>query len=617
MEKYRYLSNISGPSDVKKLNFEEINALCEEIRSVLINTVSKNGGHLASNLGTVELTVALHKCFNSPDDSIIFDVGHQSYTHKLLTGRFKSFSTLRQQGGISGFTRPEESEHDLFYSGHAGVAVSQAAGVAQANKIKGNKNFSVAIIGDGSFAGGMVYEALNAAGSSTNRLIVILNDNEMSISQNVGALAHNLARVRAKPEYYRFKAGTEKFLNKIPIVGKSFSNHLFKLKTALKNIIYSSSFFEDFGFRYMGPIDGHNIELLCDALNAAKMIEIPVLIHVNTVKGRGYELAEQSPEEYHGVSPVSADKNSAGYEEDTFSSVFGKYLCAFAEKDKRICAVTAAMSIGTGIDSFSEKFPERFFDVGIAEEHAVTFCSGLSAAGLVPVFAVYSTFLQRCYDQIFHDAALQKRKMIFAVDRAGFVGSDGETHQGLYDISMLSGIPDITIYSPSSYIETGHDFYRALYKDSGVVFIRYPRGSQSLLLEDFKPSENDFDVFGNNDSDVTVITYGRLFGDILSLAEKLNIRIIKLNKIKPLNSDIYEKVRFSKTIIFIEECVKNGSVGEMFASVLLENRYKGSFFHKAVDNCFVPQATVNEQMKYFGFDLLSLEKFIIDSMNGA
>jgi 1-deoxy-D-xylulose-5-phosphate synthase len=355
------------------------------------------------------------------------------------------------------------------------------------------------------------------------------------------------------------------------------------------------------------------------ALNEAKRCKTPVLVHVLTKKGKGYIPAEKHPARFHGAVPFDIEtglpKNKKLYPD--YTDVFSTVMCKMGERDPKCVAITAAMPDGTGLKRFKSMYPDRFFDVGIAEEHAVTFCSGLSAAGLVPVFAVYSTFLQRCYDQIFHDAALQKRKMIFAVDRAGFVGSDGETHQGLYDISMLSGIPDITIYSPSSYIETGHDFYRALYKDSGVVFIRYPRGSQSLLPEDFKPSGNDFDVFGYNDSDVTVITYGRLFGDILSLAEKLNIRIIKLNKIKPLNSDIYEKIRFSKTIIFIEECVKNGSVGEMFASVLLENRYKGRFFHKAVDNCFVPQATVNEQMKYFGFDLLSLEKFIIDSMNGA
>ncbi|MBQ6264380.1 MAG: 1-deoxy-D-xylulose-5-phosphate synthase [Clostridia bacterium] len=617
MDEYKLLNNIKSPSDIKKFNNEETDLLCKEIRTLLINTVSENGGHLASNLGTVELTVALHKCFDSPNDAIIFDVGHQAYTHKLLTGRFDKFSTLRKKGGISGFTRPEESEHDIFYSGHAGVAVSQAAGIAEANKIKGNKNFAVAVIGDGSFAGGMVYEALNAAGSSDKRLIVILNDNEMSISQNVGALAHNLARVRAKPEYYRFKAGTEKFLNKIPVIGKSFSNHLFRLKTALKNILYSSSFFEDFGFRYMGPIDGHDIDLLCDVFNAAKMVEIPVLIHVNTVKGRGFDLAEKSPENYHGISPAESHFDKEKNEIDTFSSVFGKYLCTFAEKDKRICAVTAAMSIGTGLESFAEKYPERFFDVGIAEEHAVTFCSGLSAAGLIPVFAVYSTFLQRCFDQLIHDGALQKRKMIIAVDRAGFVGSDGETHQGIYDISMLSGIPGTTVYSPSSYIETGHYFYRALYKDSGVVIIRYPKGCQPLLPEDFKSSENDFDIFGNTNSEITVVTYGRLFADVLSLSKKYNIKIVKLNKIKPLNPKLFEVLKKCNNIIFFEECVKSGSVGEKFASVLLEQGYKGRFSHKAIDDCFVAQATVSDQMHNYGLDFYSIEKYIIDNMNGA
>lgn len=617
MEKYKILGNIEKPSDIKELNDDELKLLCDEIRACLIETVSHNGGHLASNLGTVELIVALHKCFDSPNDSIIFDVGHQAYTHKLLTGRLSEFSSLRCQGGISGFTRPDESEHDLFYSGHAGVAVSQAAGVAEANKIKGNKNFAVAVIGDGSFAGGMVYEAMNAAGATSKRLIVILNDNEMSISRNVGALAHNLARVRAKPEYYRFKAGTEKFLNKIPICGKSFSNHLFKLKTALKNILYSSSFFEDFGFRYMGPIDGHNIDLLCDAFNAAKMHTIPVLIHINTIKGKGYDAAEHSPDLYHGISPLKNTNESLKTDEETFSSVFGKYLCAFAQKDKRICAVTAAMSIGTGIEAFAEKYPERFFDVGIAEEHAVTFCSGLSAAGMIPVFAVYSTFLQRCFDQIIHDGALQKRKMIIAVDRSGFVGNDGETHQGIYDISMLSGIPEITVYSPSSYLETGHCFYKALYKDSGVVVIRYPRGSQPLLPDGFKSSENDYDIYGNALSSVVVITYGRLFSDILSISQKNGFKIIKLNKIKPLNSALISDVINSECVFVVEECVKSGSIGEKIASVLLENGFKGRFFHKSIDDTFVSQADVSQQLHNYGLDALSLEKYIVDNINGV
>lgn len=616
MNEYKILSTIKSPDDVKALPFDLLNPLCDEIRNKLIETVSSNGGHLASNLGTVELTVALHRCFNSPEDSIVWDVGHQSYTHKLLTGRFENFDTLRKKNGVSGFTRPDESVYDLFYSGHAGVAVSQAAGIAQANKIKGNKNKAIAVIGDGSFTSGMVYEALNNAGASKSNLIVVLNDNEMSISENVGALAHTLAQVRAKPEYYRFKAGTEKMLNHIPVVGSSLSAHLFKLKTAIKNILYSSSFFEDFGFRYVGPVDGHNIKQLCDSLETAKLIDIPVLLHINTVKGKGYEFAENAPEFYHGVSSFDAQKGGISSSDDSFSATFGKFLCAFAKKDKRICAVTAAMSIGTGLEGFAKEIPDRFFDVGIAEEHALTFCSGLAAAGMVPVFAVYSSFFQRCFDQLMHDAALQRRKMIISVDRAGFVGSDGETHQGLYDISMMSGVPGITVYSPSTYEETGHALYNALYKDEGVVIIRYPKGGQPLLPADLRSSGNDFDVFGPVNCGNIIVTYGRCFANVLSAASKFGLSVIKLNKIKPLNMEILKFVLDVDRVFFVEESVSSGSTGEHFAAFLLKNGYRGKYYHKAVDDCFVMHASVDEQIKQFGLDSDSIENYIFNILKG-
>lgn len=616
MDKYEILSNIKSPADVRSLSDEQTAELCSEIREKLIEITAENGGHLASNLGTVELTVALHKCFDSPDDSIIWDVGHQAYTHKLLTGRFELFDSLRKQGGISGFTRPGESAHDLFFSGHAGVAVSQAAGVAAANRLKGSKNYAVAVIGDGSFAGGMVYEALNSTGFEKCRLIVVLNDNEMSISENVGALAKNLARVRAKPEYYRFKAGTEKFLNKIPVAGKSLSRHLFKLKNALKHIIYSGSFIEDFGFRYVGPVDGHNVEMLCNAFNSAKMIDIPVLVHINTVKGKGYDFAENSPESYHGVNPFDKEKGESGSQVKTFSSVFSESLCSFAGKDKRICAVTAAMSIGTGLEDFASRFPERFFDVGIAEEHALTFCSGLAAGGMIPVFAVYSTFFQRCFDQLFHDGALQNRKMVIALDRAGFVGQDGETHQGLYDVSMLSGIPGVTVYSPASFDELNHDFYNAFYKDDGVVIIRYPKGGQPSVPDAFLPSDKDYDVFGNADSETAVVTYGRLYANLIDICSDNNCKLIKLNKIKPIPSDSVNAALKCKTVIFVEESVKSGSVGEQFASLLLESGFYGRFYHKAVNDGFIEQGTVDEQFEKYGLDSESLKKYISEILKG-
>lgn len=597
------LSGISRPGDVKQLSESQLELLCTEIRQKLVDTVASTGGHLASNLGTVELTVALHRSFDSPDDKIIWDVGHQAYTHKLLTGRYDRFSTLRTENGISGFVRPDESEHDSFYEGHAGTSVSQAAGIAAANALKGSKNFAVAVIGDGAFGNGMVYEALNHAGSTNNRIIVILNDNEMSISENVGSMARYLAAVRAKPEYYRFKAGTEKALNKIPLVGKSLSFHLFKLKTALKNLIYSSSFFEDLGFKYIGPIDGHDIGRLCEAMDSAKMIARPVLIHINTVKGRGYDFAENSPEKFHGISRFDINTGEPLGGGESYSSEFGKAMCEFAAKDKRICAITAAMALGTGLEEFSAKFPSRFFDVGIAEEHAVTFASGLSAGGMIPVFAVYSTFLQRCADQLIHDGALQRRKMVIAVDRAGFVGEDGETHQGVFDVSLLQSIPNTTVYSPATYDELRSSLYSAFYKDTGLIVIRYPRGCAGKA----ETVCGDYQIFGDDGADTAVVTYGRVFFKALAaqnvLNEKgINIKIIKLTKIKPIPLPALEAAMSCKRVLFFEEGMKKGGAGECFGSTLLENGFSGSYRITAVDNEFVPHASVPSLMEKYGLD---------------
>lgn len=609
------LENIKSPSDIKKLSDSQLELLCTQIRRVLIDTVASTGGHLASNLGTVELTVALHKMFSSPEDKLVWDVGHQAYAHKLLTGRFKRFSTLRTENGISGFVRPDESEHDSFFEGHAGVSVSQAAGIAAANSIKGSKNYAVAVVGDGSFGNGMIYEALNHAGSTHNRLIVILNDNEMSISENVGSMARYLAAVRAKPEYYRFKAGTEKALNKIPVIGKSLSNHIFKLKTALKNFIYSSSFFEDLGFKYIGPIDGHNINQLCEAMDSAKMVARPVVIHINTLKGRGYDFAEDSPEKFHGISKFDIITGEPLHSSDCYSARFGKALSEFAAKDKRICAITAAMGINTGLDGFSKEFPERFYDVGIAEEHAVTFASGLAAGGMLPVFAVYSTFLQRCTDQLIHDGALQKKKMVIAVDRAGFVGEDGETHQGIFDVSLLQGIPDTTVYSPSSYAQLSKSLYNAFYKDKNLVVIRYPRGGMPEDAENEETGTEDYEILMNPESDIALITYGRIYYNALRAAEKLrekglNIKIIKLNKIKPLPVSLVDEIKKCKRAFFFEEGVKSGGVGEKLGAMLIENSYVGSYRITAVNDEFVPHASVSRLMERYGLDAEGMAKII-------
>lgn len=590
----------------------QLELLCSEIRKTLIDTVASTGGHLASNLGTVELAVALHKSFDSPDDKIIWDVGHQAYAHKLLTGRYASFSTLRTENGISGFVRPDESEHDSFYEGHAGVSVSQAAGVAAANAVKGSKNYAVAVIGDGSFGNGMVYEALNHAGLTKTRLIVILNDNEMSISENVGAMARYLASVRSKPEYYRLKAGAAKTIRKLPIVGESLEKHIIRLKTALKNAIYPSLFFEDLGFRYIGPIDGHNIASLCEAMDSAKTIAAPVVIHINTVKGRGYDFAESSPEKFHGISKFDINTGEQLSTGDSFSSRFGETLCEFASEDERICAITAAMSIGTGLEKFSKLYPERFYDVGIAEEHAVTFASGLSAGGMIPVFAVYSTFLQRCADQLIHDGALQRRKMVIAVDRAGFVGEDGETHQGLFDVSLVQSIPNTTVYSPSTYGELSKAMHNAFYKDENLVIIRYPRGE----APDIETSGDDYEVSGDG-ADIGIVTYGKLYFNAVKasemLAEKgIKTKIIKLHKIKPLSDGAVSEAAKCKKIFFFEEGMRAGGVGEAMASKLLEKGYCGKYSLTAVDNEFVRHASVSSLLEKYS---MSAEKMYEKIMN--
>lgn len=604
------LETVKHPSDVRLLDDEKLEKLCSEIRHTLIDTVASTGGHLASNLGTVELTVALHKSFNSPDDKIIWDVGHQAYTHKLLTGRYSRFSTLRKEGGISGFVRPDESGHDSFYEGHAGVSVSQAAGIAAANAVRGSKNYAVAVIGDGSFGNGMVYEALNHAGSTRTRLIVILNENEMSISENVGAMARYLAVVRSKPKYYRFKAGTERALNGIPVIGRSLSNHIFKLKTKLKNMIYSSSFFEDLGFKYIGPVDGHNIGRLCEAMDSAKVIANPVVIHVNTRKGRGYDYAENSPEKFHGISKFDINTGEPLSSGDSYSSRFGQALCDFAAKDKRICAITAAMALGTGLDDFSKKYPERFFDVGIAEEHAVTFASGLSAGGMLPVFAVYSTFLQRCADQLIHDGALQRQKMVIAVDRAGFVGEDGETHQGLFDVSLVQSLPYTTVYSPSTYAELNNALYNAFYKDDNLIIIRYPRGKMPSDTVDDE-AYGDCCVYGNEDAENAIVTYGKLFFNaaeaVKMLSDKgINAKIIKLGKIKPLPCKAIEEAAKCKNVFFFEEGMKAGGTGERMAAELLKKGFSGKYSLTAVDGEFVSHASVDSLMKKYSMDALSM-----------
>lgn len=607
-----YLENVNSPKDIKKLNIDELDVLCDEIRELMIDTVSKNGGHLASNLGAVELTVAMHKVFNSPSDQFIFDVGHQCYTHKILTGRKDSFSTLRTEGGISGFTRPCESNHDIFSSGHSSTSISAAIGLAKAKTLNGNKGKVIAVIGDGALTGGLAYEALNNAGNEHNNLIVILNDNNMSISDNVGSMAKNLNHIRISPKYFTFKSKIQHALSRVPKIGAQVQRFITITNTKIRKRLYHSTVFEDLGFRYYGPIDGHDLESLIDVLTVAKAHNNSVLVHVNTLKGKGYEFAEKNPSKFHGIGKFDIETGEPLSSGENYSSVFGDYLCELAKKDKRICAITAAMSTGTGLVDFSYKYPERFFDVGIAEEHAVTFSSGLAKNGLIPFFAVYSTFLQRSYDQLVHDVAMQNLKVIFGIDRAGFVGEDGESHQGVFDTAYLMSVPNLSVFAPSSFDELREMMYQAAYRENHAVAIRYPRGGQGKIIDGYKYERADFDTFGDTNAEKCVVSFGREFLNIYdALGELDNTFAIKLNRIKPINPNVLDLLKDVKTVYFFEEGIKSGGVGECFGSMLAESDVTAKFRHICIEDEFIKQASVDSQLKKYRLD----KESIIDIVN--
>ncbi|MCI6361363.1 MAG: 1-deoxy-D-xylulose-5-phosphate synthase [Eubacterium coprostanoligenes] len=607
-----YLENVNSPKDIKKLNIDELDALCDEIRELMIDTVSKNGGHLASNLGAVELTVAMHKVFNSPSDQFVFDVGHQCYTHKILTGRKDSFSTLRTEGGISGFTRPCESNHDIFSSGHSSTSISAAIGLAKAKTLNGDKGKVIAVIGDGALTGGLAYEALNNAGNEHNNLIVILNDNNMSISDNVGSMAKNLNHIRISPKYFTFKSKIQHALSRVPKIGAQVQRFITITNTKIRKRLYHSTVFEDLGFRYYGPIDGHDLESLIDVLTVAKAHNNSVLVHVNTLKGKGYEFAEKNPSKFHGIGKFDIETGEPLSSGENYSSVFGDYLCELAKKDKRICAITAAMSTGTGLVDFSYKYPERFFDVGIAEEHAVTFSSGLAKNGMIPFFAVYSTFLQRSYDQLVHDVAMQDLKVIFGIDRAGFVGEDGESHQGVFDTAYLMSVPNLSVFAPSSFDELREMMYQAAYRENHAVAIRYPRGGQGKIIDGYKYERADFDTFGDTNAEKCVVSFGREFLNIYdALGELDNTFAIKLNRIKPINPNVLDLLKNVKTVYFFEEGIKSGGVGECFGSMLAESDVTAKFRHICIEDEFIKQASVDSQLKKYRLD----KESIIDIVN--
>lgn len=615
------LKKINGPEDLKKLNVSEKQVLAEEIRKEILEVVSKNGGHLASNLGVVELTIALHSVFNTPDDKIIWDVGHQCYTHKILTGRKEQFSTLRKLNGIAGFPKVCESEYDTFNTGHSSTSISVATGMARAKKLMGDDQTKViAVIGDGSMTGGMALEALNDAGSSKTNIIVILNDNEMSISKNVGGIPLFLSKLRGRKFYSKSNERVKKFMLQVPVIGNPTVKIVQKIKDAIKQILLPNMFFEDIGFTYLGPVDGHNIDKLESILETSKKISGPVLVHVITKKGKGYKFAEETPENFHGVSSFdlkTGEKIKKSGKD--YSKVFGEKLVELAEKNEKIVAVTAAMKDGTGLKSFSEKFPDRFFDVGIAEQHAIGMIAGMAKEGLKPVLAIYSSFLQRGYDQLVHDIALQKLPVVICIDRAGIVGNDGETHHGIFDLSFLSSIPNLTVMAPKDFEELKNMLEFAVNFD-GPILIRYPRGGENHKFTRKLSIKLGKAELIRQGKDITIIGIGKTVGKAVEVAELLkkqniNSEVINARFLKPLDEKfIVKSIKKTGRVATIEDNTLKGGLGSSVIELVnksnLQNIKVETFGY---DDCFVPHGGTEELEKIYKQDVESIAEQLAKS----
>ena len=605
------LEKIKSPEDIKELSYKELDELAGEIRKKILDTVSQNGGHLASNLGMVEATLALHKVFNMPSDKIIFDVSHQCYAHKLLTGRYDSFHTLRTYGGISGFTNRAESEYDILNEGHSGSSVSAALGIAMANKLQDKTDFAVAVVGDGSLTNGLIFEAINNCGDKNTRLIILVNDNEMSISRNIGGLPHHLSKVRTTKRYFNFKHRLEKFLTHIPLIGRGLASLTRRFKNFVKRMLGKNTMFDDFGLSYLGPVDGHNIKSLVTVLEEAKTKGNCCVVHMATHKGKGYLPAEVDPDKYHAVGAFNLEEGSVAEAKHSFSEKAGELVCARAENDPKLCAITAAMCSGTGLTEFSRRYPERFFDVGIAEEHAVTFAGGLSVNGLKPVLILYSSFAQRTYDQLIHDISIQNLPMVLMLDRCGLVPGDGITHQGIFDIPAFSTIPNIKIYSPSNYSELEICFNRAV-EDTNLSVVRYPKGGECDLNSEQFTGDGDISYTDNIDSAETVIiTYGRLTKLACEAAkvQSNNTAVIKLIKVFPID---YEKVlllvKNAKLVYFLEEGYFSGGIAEKLAARLGGERGIKIYTHAITS--FVEHGSLEDLYKSCGFTVETITENI-------
>ena len=604
--KYPLLEQVASPDDVKKIPENQLEELCAEIRAFLIESVSHTGGHLSSNLGTIELTVALHRVLHTPQDKILFDVGHQCYTHKILTGRWKQFGTLRTIDGISGFPSPKESEHDAFIAGHGNTAISTAIGMARAKKLKGEPGKVVAIVGDGAFTGGMVYEGMNNI-DTLNNLVVILNDNKMSISKNVGNMARYLTALRTNPRYFKAKEDVEGFLDSVPLVGQPIKRGVQETKQLLRRYIYNSTMFEEMGFQYVGPLDGHDVLGLASTFSNLQKQTAPLFIHVVTVKGKGFKPAEENPGEFHGVSAFDPehvlDPDIAP--SASFSTEFGQKLVELGKTHENLCAITAAMKYGTGLQFFYREFPKRFFDVGMAEQHAVTFAAGLASQGMLPVVGIYSTFLQRSYDQLIHDVKLMELPVILAVDRAGLVPGDGETHQGIHDVPFLSeiGIPTVC---PCNYAELRYWLQKLVEDWSGPRAIRYARGAEPAALAELGCTGQEFDrLLQQKGAQVALVSYGTLTEEVLKAEKILEQKgiacdVYKLTKLYPLPEGFANELAAHSCILFAEDSIRRGGVGSYLAEDLLEIGWQGKYLYRAIDRNCLPHGTVPQLRQVLG-----------------
>lgn len=628
LENTSILKNIDTPADIKRLSVAELEILAEEIRKYIVEIVSHRGGHLASSLGTVEITLALHYIFNSPSDKIVWDVGHQSYTHKILTGRRKAFESLRTRGGISGFPNIHENIHDSFGVGHACTAISAALGFAVARDLRGEDNFVISVVGDGAISGGLSQEGINHAGHlKKNKFVIILNDNEMSISRNVGALAKYLTKITTKKPYLQLESDVWELLGKIPAHGGKVRKLASRIKESIKNLVVPTILFEELGFRYLGPLNGHDLSELVDTFSHLHQLPGPVLVHVITTKGKGYHFAEKDAEKFHGIgSFYKATGNSKSVSKtEKYSKIFGRTLSDLARKDDKIVAITAAMKEGTGLSCFAKEFPDRFFDVGISEPHAVTFAAGLAKEGYKPFVVIYSTFLQRSFDQILHDVALQRLPVRFVLDRAGIVGEDGPTHHGNFDLSYMSLVPGMTIMAPADENDMCRMLYSMALHDAGPVMLRFPRGSaEGIVIEEpVLPVEiGKGTVLRNGDASV-IFAIGVMAGTAVSAADILSdkgikIQVVNSRFVKPIDRTlINEASKGKKTVFTLEENVINGGFGDAVREVLSSGRSRVRVVKLGIRDKFVPHGIREELLEETGLDAVSVAETIMKELDSA